>query len=243
MKTKKWGQPFLWLFLLMLIGFVSGCVSIPVPQPDLTNPIRTVAILPFANMSNNIEAPNQIRDLLGKKLTAKFYKVIPIEEVDQVLLDELGITLGEQLSEVQFNELKAKLAADAYIYGNITHYDQSMSGVINTNRVSAELQMKQTTDESVFWQSVIGIKSESKSGGLFGGLASLASAVSDNSEESPIQWITIESRTGGDGSILGNLISGLVDKAVSSAIGVTLTEESVAFVNHSVKTLRNGPGF
>lgn len=243
MKTKKWGQPFQWLFLLMLIGFVSGCVSIPVPQPDLTNPIRTVAILPFANMSNNIDAPNQIRDLLSKKLTAKFYKVIPMEEVDQVLLDELGITLGEQLSEVQFNELKAKLSADAYIYGNITHYDQSMSGVINTNRVSAELQMKQTTDESVFWHSVIGIKSESRSGGALGGLASLASAVSDSNEESPIQWITIESRKGGDGSIFGNLLSGLVDKAVSSAMGVTLTEESVAFVNHSVKTLRNGPGF
>ena len=243
MKAKKWGQPFQWLFLLMLIGFVSGCVSIPVPQPDLTNPIRTVAILPFANMSNNIEAPNQIRVLLGKKLTAKFYKVIPIEEVDQVLLDELGITLGEQLSEVQFNELKAKLAADAYVYGNITHYDQSMSGVINTNRVSAELQMKQTTDESVFWLSVIGIKSESRSGGLFGGLASLASAVSDSNEESPIQWITIKSKTGGDGSIFGNLVSGLVDKAISGAMGVTLTEESVAFVNHSVKTLRNGPGF
>ena len=243
MKNKSWGQPFKWVFLLLILGFVSGCVNIPVPKPDLTNPIRTVAILPFANESNNIDAPKQIRDLLRKKLQAKFYKVLPLEDVDQVLLDELGITLGEQLSEVELADLKAKVTADAFIYGNITHYDQTMAGVINTNRVRAEMNMLQISNDMDFWKSGIGIKSESRSGGVFGSLASLASAVSDNSGDDPIQWITIESKKGGDGSIMGNLLSGLVDKAVSGAMGVTLTEESLALINRSTSTLRNGPGF
>jgi hypothetical protein len=231
-----------WGFMFFVLGLLSACISIPKPQPDLSNPIHTVAILPFANESNNVDAPKQIRDLLSKKLSAKFYRVLPIEEVDQTLVDELGITLGEQLEDVTFKEIKLKVVADAYIFGNITHYDQTTSGVLNTNRVRAILKMVKADDESVFWVSNLGIKSEARSGDLFGSLASLASAVADGNDEA-VQWITIKSKTGGDGSILGNLISGMVDKAVDSAFGVTLTEETVAFVNYSTRTLRNGPGY
>ncbi len=228
--------------IIGILGLLSACVSIPKPQPDLSNPILTVAVLPFANQSNNVDAPAQIRDLLSKKLMTKFYRVIPLQEIDQIMVDELGVTLGEQLSEVELSEVKSKIKADGYLYGDILHYDQTTAGVLNTNRVSAKLQLIQGSGESLFWSSNVGIKSESKSGGMFGSLASLASMGSD-SGDAEIQWITIERKTGGDGSIMGNLISGLVDKAVSSAFGATLTHESTALVNNSVKTLRNGPGF
>jgi hypothetical protein len=234
-KLKIWG------LVILVSGFISGCISIPVPQPDLTNPIHTVVILPFANESNSVDAPNQIRDLLEKKLTAKFYKVTPRAEVDQLMVDRLGITLGEQLSEVEFSEIKKNIAADAYIYGNITHYDQTMSGVLNTNRVRTEMKMVQARDDSVFWNSNIGIKSESRSDDLFGNLASMASAISD-SQDDEITWITIERKTGGDGSVLGNLISGLVEKAISNMTDTVLTEESVSMINYATQTLRNGPG-
>ncbi len=231
-----------WAVIVGVVGLMSACISIPKPQPDLTNPILTVAILPFANQSNNVDAPMQIRELLSQKLATKFYRVLPLEDVDETLIDELGITLGEQLTEVELEEIKSVIAADAYIYGDILHYDQSMSGVINTNRVSTKLKMIQSSNDMVFWSSNIGIKSEAKSGGLFGSLASLSSAVNDGND-AEIQWITIERSTGGDGSILGNLVSGLVEKAVSNAFGTVLEEESLALVNNSTRTLRNGPGF
>ena len=230
-----------WAVVLLITGFISGCINIPVPQPDLTNPIHTVVILPFANESNSVDAPNQIRDLLEQKLTTKFYKVTPRAEVDQVMLDRLGITLGEQLSEVEFSAIKSSIVADAYIYGNVTHYDQTTSGVLNTNRVRAELKMVQARDDSVFWNSDIGIKSESRSDDLLGNLASLASSISDGQDEE-VTWITIERKTGGDGSVLGNLISGLVEKAISSMTDTVLTDESISMVNYATKTLRNGPG-
>lgn len=230
------------LLLISLIGLLSACISIPTPQPDLTNPILTVAILPFSNMSNNVDAPDHVRKTLEKKLTTKFYKVLPLDQIDQTMVDELGVTLGEQLAEVDFKEIKSKINADAYIFGHISHYDQSHTGVLNTNRVRAEMKMVQNADESVFWSSALGIKSESKSDDLIGGLASLASAVSDSQADSG-QWITIQRKTGGDGSALGNLISGLVEKAVSSMTNTTLTQETLALVNHSTRTLRNGPGF
>ncbi len=231
-----------WAWLLTILALLGGCVAIPKPKPDLTNPIRTVAIMPFGNESNSVDAPEQLRKLLAKKLQTKFYKVIDLAKIDQILEDELGITLGDQLQDVDLVELKDKIKADAYIFGKVTHYDQTTTGVLNTNRVRAELQMVKIDDDTVFWASTLGIKSESKSGGLFGSMASLASSVSDGNDEE-IQWITIESKNGGDGSIFGNLVSGLVDKAVGSAMGVTLNEESVAFVNYATSSLRNGPGF
>ena len=230
------------LMLLALVGLLSACISIPTPQPDLTNPIYTVAILPFSNMSNNVDAPKHVRETLSKKLTTKFYKVVPLDDVDRTMVDEMGITLGEQLADVDINEIKSKINADAYIYGHITHYDQTMMGILNTNRVRAEMKMVQTTTDNVFWSSALGIKSESKSDNMMGAFASLASAVSDSQADSG-QWITIQRKTGGDGSTWGNLVSGLVEKAVSSMTNTTLTEETLALVNHSTRTLRNGPGF
>lgn len=231
------------LFSLMsLAGLLSSCAIIPKPQPDLTNPIRTVAILPFSNMSNNVDAPRLIRTALSKKLSAKFYHVVPNEEVDQVMVDQLGVTLGEQLAEVDFAEIKSRLPADGYIFGHITHFDQSLSGVLNTNRVRAELTLVRASDSNIFWSSALGIKSESRADSLMGSLASVASAAQDSSADSG-QWITIQRKTGGDGSTLGNLLSGLVERAVASMTDTTLSQETLALVNHSTRTLRNGPGY
>ncbi len=230
------------LLLIMAVGLLASCAMIPKPQPDLTNPIRTVAILPFSNMSNNIDAPATVREALHKKLSTKFYRVMSLDEVDQTLVDELGITLGEQLVEVDFKEIKQRIPADGYIFGHITHFDQSLTGVLNTNRVRVEMKLVQADNDLVFWSSALGIKSEAKANSLMGNVASLTSAAQDAGADSG-QWITIERKTGGDGSTLGNLLSGIVEKAVANITNTTLSQETLALVNHSTRTLRNGPGF
>ena len=237
---KKNNRTVSWAFIVIFIGLFSACAV--VPKPDIANPVRTVVILPFSNLSNNVDAPKNVRTLLAEQLKAKFYKVVPIDEVDQALADEFGITLGEQIREIELRQIAAKIEADAYVYGDISYYDSLTAGIINTNRVAAKLQMIRTGTEIVLWSSNIGVKSESKSGGSLGALASLTSAVSDAKDED-IQWITIESEQGGDGSLLGNLISGLVKTAISSAMGINLDRETRAFVAHSSVSLRNGPGF
>lgn len=236
MGTKKiWGNVFLFLIFM---GLLAGCF--PKPQPDLSNPVRTVAILPFSNMSNNVDAPARVRATLAKTLTSKFYRVIPIEEIDQTLVDELGITLGEQLVDVEFNEIASKIKCDAFVFGDITHYDSTIAGVLNTNKVSAKMRMVQVGTQTELWSSHIGAKSETSAGGL-GSLLSLGSAIADGTDEE-IQWITVESEQQ-QGGLLGGLVSGLVKKTVNSAFGVDLNKETVAMINHSVTTLRNGPGF
>ena len=231
-----------WTLVAIAFVLLSACASIQQSQPDLSNPIVTVAVLPFSNLSNNVDAPVKIRELLGKQLVAMFYKVIPLEDVDTMLVDELGITLGEQLTDVEFEEIHSILKADAYVYGDISHYDQITSGILNINRVSIKLKMIQSRNETVFWSSNVGIKSEVRSSGIEGTIATLASIISDVKDDD-IHWITIYREAGGDGSIMSNLISGLIEKAVTSALGLTLKFESVALINRSTSTLRNGPGF
>jgi hypothetical protein len=226
------------IFILIVIGLLAGCI--PAPQPDLTNPVRTVAILPFSNMSNNVDAPSKVRATLEQSLTAKFYKVIPLEEVDQALLDGLGITLGEQIQDVEFNEIASIVQADAFVFGDITHYDSTIAGVLNTNRVSAKLRMVQVGTQTELWNVHFGAKSETSAGGL-GSLMSLGAAIADGSDEE-IQWVTVQSEQQ-NGGLLGGLVSGLVKKTMDSAFGVDLQRETFAMINSSVAVLRNGPGF
>ncbi len=228
--------------VLVCLFMLSACVTVPKPMPDPTNPIHSVVILPFTNFSNNIGAPGHLRELLATKMKVKFYDVMDLAKVDTILEDQFGITLGEHVEDVDFKDIHAILGADAYVFGDVTHYDQVITGVLNTNRVKADVKMIQTSSNTVFWSNNIGIKSESKGGGLIGDVASLSSTVSDINEEE-IKWITIESESGGDGSIFGNLVAGVVDQVVSNMTETVLTEESVAWVDHTAHNLRQGPGF
>jgi hypothetical protein len=223
--------------IVLTIGLLAGCIA--APKPDLSNPVHTVAILPFSNMSNNVDAPAKVRAILEQKLKDKFYQVIPLEEVDLTLLDELGITLGEQLEDVDFNEIASKIQADAFVFGDITHYDSTIAGALNTHRVSAKLRMIQVGTQTELWYTHFGAKSEFATGGL-GSLMSLGSDIADSGDEG-IQWITVQSEHQ-NGSLLDGLIVGVVLKAVGSALGVELNNETFAMINRSVASLRNGPG-
>lgn len=232
---KFWGKLAV---AFIIIGLMAGCIA--QPQPDASNPIHTVAILPFSNMSNNVDAPAKVRAVLEQSLTAKFYKVIPSEEVDLALLDGLGITLGEQLQDVDFKEIASKINADAFVFGDITHYESTIAGVLNTNRVSAKLRMVQVGTQTELWNVHYGAKSETSSGGI-GSLMSLGNAIADSSDEE-IKWVTVQSEQE-SGGLFAGLIKGLAQKAVNSAFGVDLNRETFAMINQSVVTLRNGPGY
>jgi len=226
------------IFLLLLLTALFSCAS--APKPDISNTLRTIAILPFGNDSNNIDAPNIVRQHLKKKLKAKFYKVLSLKKVDQILLDELGITLGEQLKEVDFSEIRAKVNADGFVFGHVTYFDQTITGVLNTNRVSARMNLIRASNDKEVWKSNIGIKSDESVGGI-GAIASIAGSISDANDDD-IKWITIESENTND-SFAAGLLSGLIKSAVASAFDSTLERETISLIDYSTQTLRQGPGY
>jgi len=128
------------LFVVMLFAF--GCAPM---KPRLTynpsNPIKTVAVLPVLNHTTDVEAPDKIRQAFEKELGYYGYNSKPPAEVNQILKNELGITLGKQLDLTNPLELGKKLGVDAVIYGALYDFDEKTTGVLDIRRVKAGFKM------------------------------------------------------------------------------------------------------
>ena len=128
------------LFAVMLFAF--GCAPM---KPRLTynpsNPIKTVAVLPVLNHTTDVEAPDKIRQAFEKELGYYGYNSKPPAEVNQILKNELGITLGKQLDLTNPLELGKKLGVDAVIYGALYDFDEKTTGVLDIRRVKAGFKM------------------------------------------------------------------------------------------------------
>lgn len=122
------------LFAVML--FAIGCVPMkPRVTYNPSNPIKTVAVLPVLNHTTDVEAPEKIRQAFEKELGYYGYNSKPLAEVNQILKNELGITLGKQLDLTNPVELGKKLGVDAVIYGALYDYDEKTTGVLDIRRV------------------------------------------------------------------------------------------------------------
>ena len=93
------------MMLFLVLVFLAGCGGMPAlgPQPDPTNPIKRLAMLPLRNDTTDVEAPNFVREKLAEAMQKRFYNVQPLEETDRILRDQLGITLGA----VSYTHLRA----------------------------------------------------------------------------------------------------------------------------------------
>src|SRR3989338_10146585 len=94
MKNRK---NMFYVLVLVSVLWISGCA---IPRPRIpanpANPIKTVAVLPMINNTNDVEAPEKVREMFGAKIPERCYIYKPMQETNQVLKDELGITLGSQ---------------------------------------------------------------------------------------------------------------------------------------------------
>jgi len=228
--------------ILMLT--LSACGSKAI-QPDVNNTVHTIAILPFVNQTNNISAPYKIRTLLREKIEFRRYKVLPMVEVDRALADKFNVTLGEHLQDISFVDLGEELQVDAFIYGEITHFDQTISGALNANRVSAVLRMVSSKDENdIIWQSRIGIKNQYSTNSLG---TRLINESDKQDRKSSILWVDISDMNnkhvgGNNNNILQGLVAGLISRNSEIITDTTLAREIEVFINHSVDNMPAGPG-
>jgi hypothetical protein len=232
------------LGIVFLALNLNACFSKSI-EPDLKNPIRTIAILPFTNQSNDISAPERMRSALSEALRLKHYKVMPIVEVDQALADKLGVTLGHHLQDMEVGSLRQLLRVDALVYGEITDFDQLISGALNSNRVSANFKMIQSTNpQNIIWHSYVGIKNEYSTNSLG---TRLMNEGRELDKKSRIRWIDIsdmnnQSVGGSDSNILQGLAAGLFSRNTEVMVGTTLVREVDVCINYSVENLAAGPG-
>lgn len=125
-----------------LMLFSIGCVPMkPRVTYNPSNPIKSIAVLPVLNHTNDVDAPEKFRDVFEKELVYMGYRSKPLPEVNRILKDELGITLGKQLDMTNPVELGQKLGVDALIYGALYDFDEKTTGVLDVRRVKGGFKM------------------------------------------------------------------------------------------------------
>jgi hypothetical protein len=112
---------------------------------------KTVAVMPFENLSRDNLAANRVRDVFMNVLlsTGSVY-VLPPGEVARGIA-RLGIEKPAAPSLEEVKKLGGIIKADAVITGVVREYGEVRSGTTSANLVSFSLQMMEAETGRVVW--------------------------------------------------------------------------------------------
>ncbi len=113
--------------------------------------VRTVAIMPLANLTRDNVAADRVRDVLANMLlaTSNIY-VVPQGEAQRNIA-AAGIQSPTSPSTEDVLKLGKMLKADALITGVVKEYGEVRSGSASAPVVSVSLQMLETATGKVVW--------------------------------------------------------------------------------------------
>jgi hypothetical protein len=113
--------------------------------------VKTVAVVPFANLSRDNLAADRVRDVFSNALLAtEAVYVIPTGEVSRAI-GRIGIPNPTTPSVEEVMKLGAALKAEAIVTGVVKEYGEVRSGTATGNAVSVSLQMHETASGKVVW--------------------------------------------------------------------------------------------
>ena len=237
----------------LLLGFLYGCAGGPELNPDPSNPVRSVAVLPLYNLTNDVGGAEMVRKLLIKNLKKRQYAVMSRDEVDSLLQERMGISLGSQLDMTTYEDINKVLEVDALLYGYLLDFDDVIFGIYNTRSVRAGFKMVDTSTGAVIWSGGKGIKTllvSEKSGIAVGAAKDVLKLTGDDLDDfSEIEGI-IEIPGLADWQIvplaLGEMetaaVFALGTKVLGKVFGVHMMYESDLVVRGSLSSLSAGPG-
>jgi len=145
--------------LLLLFLVLSSCNYYQeFSQPEITTSlapkeshIRTIAILPFKNQSENEEISTVLREAVFRNLSLKGYDLIKIKQIDQRL--EMASYHADNINIEGNYKLGRILEADALMYGTITKCNKSFYVIHSRITVSAELELVDTFASKTIWKA------------------------------------------------------------------------------------------
>jgi hypothetical protein len=150
--------------VMLTATILSACTTLQVTKPNPSNPIKTIALLPLVNNTNDVDGPFVVRTLLAARLGGYFYSVKPQEETDLILKDQMGVTLGSQLDMATTEQLCEKLNTDAVIFGSLEDFSHKITGVYNNKRVRLRVKLDSCKTGTTLWKNGIGVKREVRAG-------------------------------------------------------------------------------
>lgn len=115
--------------------------------------ISTVAVLPFANLTNDEQAAGRVRDTFtGALLATEAFYVLPHGETARIL-SRTGVRTPVTPSSEDIKKFGGPNGVDAVITGVLREYGTVRSGNTSANVVSLSLQMIETQTGKVVWSA------------------------------------------------------------------------------------------
>ncbi|MDH3555921.1 MAG: DUF799 family lipoprotein [Deltaproteobacteria bacterium] len=120
------------------------------PQMDFAA-VRSVAVMPFENLSRESQAGERVRDVFANSLlsTGAVY-VIPAGEVSRGIA-RAGILNPAVPSGEEIAKFAGIIKVDAVITGTVTEYGEVRSGNATANVVSMNVQMIEIQSQKIVW--------------------------------------------------------------------------------------------
>jgi len=113
--------------------------------------VKTVAVMPFANLTREQSAADRVRDVFANTLLATgIVYVLPAGEVQRGISRTAPSSATAPTAE-EIVKLGGVLKADAVITGVVKEYGEIRSGTAVSNVVSVSAQMLETATGRVIW--------------------------------------------------------------------------------------------
>ncbi|MBE0500785.1 MAG: DUF799 family lipoprotein [Desulfuromonadales bacterium] len=142
----------LW-FLCCATFLLTGCAvkqTYTSEQMDFSA-VRTVAVLPFQNLTSDDQASERVRDaFMVVLLASEGIYVLPPGEVARGV-NRVGIRTPATPNVEEITKLQSVIGVDAVITGVLREYGAVRSGSAEANLVSLSLQMIETQTGTIVW--------------------------------------------------------------------------------------------
>ena len=145
-------HPIRFIVGLALALLVTGCgAHAPriIPFGPGIAPPRTLAVLPLDNQTNSVPGVLYVRQVMHENLARKGYAAPPLADVDRALSDQLGISLGGQVSEDLIPQIGQALGVDAVLTGTLQKFGTVLALY---SEVEATFVMYETGTGKKLWE-------------------------------------------------------------------------------------------
>lgn len=145
-----------WIAVALVLAGTAGCSArgrrYLDPNMDF-GAVRSVAVMPFANLTRETAAAERVRDVFATMLLSTgALSVVPIGEVQNAISTQ-GVATPAAPSTEAVTKLGRALKVDAIITGTVREYGEVRSGASSANVVSISVQMIETTSGKLVWSA------------------------------------------------------------------------------------------
>jgi len=154
MRTRRRNGRFLKMTILLSLFLLASCASTHDKFHDQTMDfaaVRSVAVMPFANLTNDKLAGERVRDVfITALLSTEAMYVLPTGEVARGV-SRAGVADPTSPSPEEAKKLGELLKVNAVVTGVVREYGEARSGSTSANLVSLSMSMMEVDAGKVVW--------------------------------------------------------------------------------------------